>query len=74
MPETARLNVGDPYPCPRCRTPHVVEQPYRERSTAERTHLYVTCRGDHYVVGVAPREGDRSERGTDEEKQMEPIE
>ena len=70
MTETARLQAGDPYPCPRCRTPHVVEQPYLDRSTAERTHLYVTCRGAHYFVGVAPRVEDR---GTGEEKQMEPI-
>jgi len=60
MPAPARLQVGDPYACPRCRTPHVVEQPYRDRSTAERTHLYVTCRGAKYFVGVAPRGDDRT--------------
>ncbi len=48
-----RLTVGDPYPCPRCHVPHVVEQPYRDRSTAERTHLYITCRTDRYFVGQA---------------------
>lgn len=49
------LQVGDAYSCPRCRQSHVVEQPYRDRSTAERSHLYVTCRGARYFVGVAPR-------------------
>jgi len=58
MPDTARLKAGDAYPCPRCRTPHVVEQPYLDRPTAERNHLYVTCRGAHYFVGVASRVGD----------------
>jgi hypothetical protein len=51
MPEPVRLAVGEPYPCPRCHTPHVIEQPYADRSTAERTHLYVVCRGDRYFVG-----------------------
>jgi len=60
MPETPRFQPGDPYPCPRCHTPHVVEQPYRDRTTAERTHLYVTCRGAKYFVGVAPRVETRS--------------
>jgi hypothetical protein len=54
MPES-RLQAGDAYPCPRCRQPHVVTQPYRDRSTAERSHLYVTCGGQLYFVGVAPR-------------------
>jgi RNase P subunit RPR2 len=55
MPDPTRLQAGDTYPCPRCRQPHVVEQPYRDRTTAERSHLYVTCRGAHYFVGVAAR-------------------
>ena len=50
-----QLTAGDSYLCPRCHVPHVVEQPYRDRSTAERSHLYVTCRGAQYFVGVAPR-------------------
>lgn len=45
------LAVGNPYPCPRCHTDHVIEQPYADRSTAERTHLYITCRGERYFVG-----------------------
>lgn len=60
MAEASALRAGDSYPCPRCRTPHVVEQPYLDRTTAERNHLYVTCRGDHYFVGVAARADDRS--------------
>ena len=56
MTETPRLTVGDPYSCPRCRTPHVIEQPLADRSTAERTHLYITCRGEQYFVGqVVPK-------------------
>lgn len=45
--------AGDPYACPRCHVPHVMDQPYRDRSTAERTHLYVTCQGQRYFVGQA---------------------
>lgn len=51
MPETSPLAVGAPYYCSRCHTPHVTEQPYADRSTAQRTHLYITCRGEHYYVG-----------------------
>jgi len=41
MPDPVRMKAGDPYLCPRCHVPHVVDQPYRDRSTAERTHLYM---------------------------------
>lgn len=54
------MKAGDAYPCPRCRTTHVVEQPYVYRSTAERGHLYVTCRGEQYFVGQV-RAADREE-------------
>ena len=50
-PEPARLAAGDFYACPRCHMPHLVEQPFVERSTAERTHLYVSCQGAKYFVG-----------------------
>jgi len=63
MPMATALRSGDSYPCPRCGTPHLVEQPYLDRSTAERNHLYVTCRGAHYFVGVAPRHRDDSQVG-----------
>jgi hypothetical protein len=40
--------------CNRCGGEHVVEQPY-DRTTTERIHLYVTCRGRRFFVGqVAP--------------------
>lgn len=45
------MNAGDTYTCPRCRGTHVVERPYLDRTTAERGHLYVTCRGARYFVG-----------------------
>lgn len=48
------LKAGDPYRCPRCRRPHVVEQPYAtSRTTAERLHLFITCGGGRYFVGQA---------------------
>jgi len=53
MPDTPPLRPGDPYRCPRCHTAHVIEQPYADRSTAERTHLYIPCRGNRYFVGQA---------------------
>lgn len=56
---TPPLRPGDPYPCPRCRTPHVIEQPFQDRSTAERTHLYITCRGERYFVGQVIRPQER---------------
>lgn len=31
----------------------MVEQPYADRSTAERSHLYITCGGQRYFVGQA---------------------
>jgi hypothetical protein len=49
MPEP--LQPGDAYACPRCHTVHLVEQPYTDRTTAERFHLYVTCQGLKYFVG-----------------------
>jgi hypothetical protein len=49
------LAAGAAYRCPRCRTTHLIEQPYRDRTTAERDHLYVTCRGARYFVGLALR-------------------
>jgi hypothetical protein len=42
MPEPPALHPGDPYYCPRCHTPHVIELQYADRSTAQRTHLYIT--------------------------------
>ena len=30
MPDTPLLTVGDPYRCPRCHTPHVIEQPFAD--------------------------------------------
>lgn len=51
---TTSLQPGDPYPCRRCSQVHVLEQPYAERTTAERLHLYVTCRGQRYFVGQLP--------------------
>jgi hypothetical protein len=52
------MTAGDAYRCPRCHGTHVVEQPYADRSTAERSHLYVTCQGQRYFVGqvTLPRE------------------
>lgn len=52
MPEP--LQPGDRYSCPRCHQVHVVELPYADRSTAERLHLYVTCRDQRYFVGQLP--------------------
>jgi hypothetical protein len=59
MPEPARLNVGDPYFCPPCRTPHVIAN---RTATERRRNGRVVChgRGAHYCVGVAPRGEDRS--------------
>lgn len=65
MPEPPRLRAGDSYACPRCRRPHIVEQPYADRTTAEQRHLYVTCRGDQYFVGIAPREDLKDDDGVD---------
>jgi hypothetical protein len=45
-----------------CRQTHVVEQPYADRSTAEKMHLYVTCRGQQYFVGIAKDVGEVTER------------
>ena len=50
-PQRFRLKAGDPYPCPRCHVPHVVDQPYADSTTADRSHLYVTCQGQRYFVG-----------------------
>jgi len=51
MPDALPLRPGDPYRCPRCHLDHVIDQPYADHSTAERTHLYITCRGARYFVG-----------------------
>lgn len=58
MPET--LTVGAPYRCPRCHTDHVIEQPYADQSTAARTHLYITCRGEKYFIGQVVEQLERS--------------
>lgn len=53
------LKVGDAYPCRRCHVPHVVIQPYADHSAAERSHLYITCQGQPYFVGIAPSRVER---------------
>lgn len=44
-------DVGTEVKCQRCQNLHVLEQPYADKTTAERTHVYVTCRGQRYFVG-----------------------
>lgn len=53
--KTARLALaaGAVLKCRHCHQSHVVEQPYRDRRTAERLHLYVTCGKHQYFVGIA---------------------
>jgi hypothetical protein len=44
-------NVGKEIPCRICGGRHVIERPYADSTTADRTHLYVTCRGQRYFIG-----------------------
>ena len=53
-----RPGIGDPAPPDRDAADG--GRPQADRSTAERTHLYITCRGDRYYVGqVILRASDR---------------
>jgi hypothetical protein len=52
-------NVGKAIPCDRCGGVHVIERPYADRTTAERTHLYITCRGQRFFVGIVHETGVR---------------
>lgn len=38
--------------CPHCHSFHVTERPFPDRTTAERDHLYITCKGKKYFVGT----------------------
>src|SRR5262249_34457749 len=49
------LQPCDEVRCPHCHLWHRVDQPYVHDSTAAKTQLYATCRGQQYYAGASIR-------------------
>jgi hypothetical protein len=50
--ETLHLGVGVELHCPHCGSWHPATVPYAGSTTAEQTHVYVTCAQGRFFVGT----------------------